>query len=119
MTSAWGTRPRSATVSPWLRAHSRTAWVSGLPLPDPLPLPLADPLVAALPRGLRPPVRRAWPTYSASVSRRRAAFVGGQVDHELDPVEGEGHGLVGLLTVEVVDQLENGLLRHKVLRMGM
>jgi hypothetical protein len=41
---------------------------------------------------------------------------GGQVDHVLDPVDGEGHGLVGLPTVKVVDQLENRSLRHKFLR---
>src|SRR6266545_2365962 len=45
-----------------------------------------------------------------------AGVLGRQVDQEIHAVEGKGHGFVGLPTVEIVNQLDNGLLRHDVLR---
>src|SRR3954447_11401838 len=105
-------RPRSLTLWPLARAHSRI-WA----------VRLSPPLRRAGPRpaGGRPPPPPARTTRRAGqretdvlrerVTERRGVLVA-QVDLVGHPVQGEGHGLVGAAAVEVVDQDDLHFLCH-------
>src|SRR5215217_1107270 len=88
-------RPRSLTLWPFLRAHSRISAVRLSPPP-----PRREPRAARLADVLRERVAE------------RLGVLGAQVDLVGDAVEGEGDGLVGRTAVDVVDEQDGDFLRH-------